>query len=193
MLRPTLVALALSLPAAAALRAAPLHRAAVRPPRRHPPLRCAADFSGEWEMDLGASDPLGPVLRELGLPRVLAAVVARLAVRQTISQDAERVVISVKTVLSTDELELRLDGAPAPLPALSGARVDAVSAWADEGATRLETRQKLEPAGDPADAFVTVRSLRPDGALCEEVSVVRAGVAVAGASARRILRRRATT
>ena len=137
-------------------RAATLHsRAAVS--------ASAADFAGSWQMDLGASDALGPVLREMQLNRVLAALVSRLSVSQTIRQDADKVCVTVKTRLSTDEIELRLDGALTKLPGLSGGLVDAASRWLDDA--RLETRQHLiadasgRPDAPDADAFVTVRSL----------------------------------
>lgn len=176
----------------------------------------AADFSGSWQMDLGASDALGPVLREMQLNRVLAALVSRLSVSQTIRQDADKVCVTVKTRLSTDELELRLDGALTKLPGLSGGLVDAASRWLDDA--RLETRQHLiadapgRPDAPDADAFVTVarsharqnlalsqnpdpdpnqvRSLHDGGdTLWEEVCVYRRGAAVPAASARRVLRR----
>ena len=88
---------------------------------------------------------------------------------------------------------LRLDGTPTAVPGLTGQQVAAVSAW-KEDSTKLETRQKLSPSGPDlaspsADAFVTVRSLHePD--LWEEVSVLRGGVLVPGATARRVLRRK---
>ena len=116
-------------------------------------------------MDLGASDALGPVLREMELNRVLAALVSRLSVSQTIRQDADKVCVTVKTRLSTDEIELRLDGTLTKLPGLSGGLVDAASCWLDDA--RLETRQHLiadasgRPDAPDADAFITVRSLHP--------------------------------
>merc|ERR1711920_862545 len=55
---------------------------------------CArTDFSGQWEMDLSQSDPLGPVLRELGINRVVAALIARLSVTQVISQDRDSLLV----------------------------------------------------------------------------------------------------
>ena len=145
-------------------------------------------------MDLGASDALGPVLREMQLNRVLAALVSRLSVSQTIRQDADKVCVTVKTRLSTDEIELRLDGALTKLPGLSGGLVDAASRWLDDA--RLETRQHLiadasgRPDAPDADAFVTVRSLHDGGdTLWEEVCVCRRGAAVPGAAARRVLRK----
>ena len=154
----------------------------------------AADFAGKWQMDLGASDALGPVLREMQLNRVLAALVSRLAVTQTIRQDADKISVTVKTKLSTDEFELRLDGSLTQLPGLSGGLVDATSRWLDDA--RLETRQHLlaaasgRPDAPGADAFVTVRSLHDGGdTLWEEVSVYRQRDAVPGVAARRVLRR----
>jgi len=156
----------------------------------------AADYSGSWEMDLAASDALGPVLREMSLNRVLAALVSRLAVRQTIAQDADKVSVTVKTALSTDEFELRWDGALTQLPGLTGGWTAAASRWLEDG--RLETRQHLaaEASGRPdapeADAFETVRSLHDGGqTLWEEVCVRRAGAPVPGVAARRVLRRAA--
>ena len=156
----------------------------------------SADFSGEWEMDLKSSDPLGPVLRELGLNRLLAAVVSRLGVRQSIVMGSDAgdagpdVVISVKTALGTDELDLRADGTATMLPGLTGSSCPAVSQWLDG---RLETRQSLgdtAPVDPEADLFVTIRSLEDGGSsLCESVSIVRRGQPVAGVNARRILRR----
>jgi hypothetical protein len=154
-----------------------------------------ADFSGTWEMDLRASQTLGPILREVGIPRVLAAVITRLGVMQTIEQDESELRIQVATKLSTNNLRLRFDGSVTQIPGINGRSAESVSRWVDE--EHLETRQALaaEPQGsrsiisEPrADAFVTVRSLRR-GALVEACSVVKAGVPVPGASAERILRR----
>ena len=152
------------------------------------------DFSGSWEMDLSASDKLSPVLREMKLNRVLAALVSRLAVRQTIRQDADAVLVTVQTALSTDELELRWDGQLTQLPGLTGGRTAAASRWLDDG--RLETRQHLDtdapgrPDAPEADAFETIRSLHDGGqTLWEEVCVRRGGAPVPGAAARRVLRR----
>lgn len=141
-------------------------------------------------MDLVKSEPLGPVLRSLGLNRVLAAVISRLSVSQSITQDDSFVRIAVSTAVSTSQLNLRLDGALSPLPGLAGEDCDAASSWSADG-QKLETRQKLTPtsaANLSDEAFVTVRSLQPGGELWEEVTVVRGGSETA--SARRVLRRK---
>ena len=142
-------------------------------------------------MDLDKSEPLGPVLRSLGLNRVLAALVSRVSVSQSITQDNAFVRVAVSTKLSTSQLNLRLDGAMTPLPGLTGEDCPAASSWSDDG-QKLETRQKLTPtsAADLSDeAFVTVRSLQSNGGeLWEEVTVVRGGSPTA--SARRVLRRK---
>ena len=67
-----------------------------------------SDFSGEWRMDLEASDPLRPTLKAVGIPSLLARVVERLSVEQTVTQDDQAVRVTVKTPLATDQLELRL-------------------------------------------------------------------------------------
>ena len=63
--------------------------------------RMVADFSGEWEMDLDSSDSLGPLLRALGLNRLLAAVITRLAAKQSISQSSDMLTVEVTTRLSS--------------------------------------------------------------------------------------------
>ena len=154
-----------------------------------------ADFSGEWKMDLATSEALGPVLRELGLNRVLASVVAKLGVSQTISQDRDKLTIQVKTRVSKETLTLPFDGSSVLSTAVSGGKTATVTRWLDD--QRLETRQSLTaddaalpPDDAAADCFVTVRYLRgDDGALVEANSVVRGGVAVEKASALRVLRR----
>ena len=153
-----------------------------------------ATFEGQWQMDLKASDRLGPLLRELGLNRVLAAVITRLPVRQSIAQDADAVSIRVQTRVSDEAFQLRLDGAVSPIPGVTGGRTAAVSRWLD--GARLETRQLLDDraAGRPddpdADVFVTVRSLQDGGdTLLEDCSVVRGGGVVPAAVAKRYLRR----
>ena len=145
-------------------------------------------------MDLAASDYLGPTLSAVGLNRVLAALVTRLSVHQSISQDDASVQIAVRTRLSDEVLALALDGAVTRVPGIAGGRTEAVTRWLDDA--RLETRQSLaedaslRPDDASADVFVTVRSLQDGGAsLHEECSVLRRGVPVAGAEARRILRR----
>ncbi len=162
--------------------------------RSAPVLAAMVDFSGEWRMDLKASDSLGPVLRELGVPRVLAAVVTRLAVTQNILQTESAVTIEVKTALSAETLELKLDGSEVLLPGVTGGRTRASSRWVDD--ERLETRQCVDERGrldDPegANLFVTTRSLFDGGAsLLEDCAVVRSsGEGVPKATAKRILRR----
>ena len=148
------------------------------------------DFSGNWSMDLAASDALGPLLRDLGLNRILAALISRLSVEQSITQDDNAVTIAVKTSLSTDALELRFDGTPTLISSLSGGKTPAVSRWVDQS---LETRQSLTdapPGTAGGDCFVTVRSLADGGAsLYEDCTLQRAGRVVGGRT-RRILRRK---
>ena len=91
-------------------------------------------------MDLAASDALGPLLRDLGVNRILAALISRVSVEQTITQDETAVQIAVKTKLSTDALELRFDGTPTLLSALTGGKTPAVSRGSGHS---LETRQSL--------------------------------------------------
>ena len=154
-------------------------------------IHASTDFSGEWRMDLSASDALGPLLRELGLNRILAALITRLSVEQSITQSEHAVNIAVKTSLSTDTLELRLDGTPTLISGLTGGKTPAVSRWLD--ASRLETRQSLSdaPPAATADCFITVRSLGDGGTLLyEDCAVERGGAAVEGCRTRRILRRK---
>ena len=150
-----------------------------------------ADFSGSWEMDLRASDSLGPVLRELKLNSVVAAIVTRLPVRESITQQGDAVTVHVKTRISESVLEL-LPGTVIAMPGISGGTTNAISTWLDS--SRLQTVQALEdspsvrPDEPSADTFVTVRSLADGGAsLFEDVTVRRGGKPVQ--SARRILRR----
>lgn len=163
----------------------------------------ADSIAGEWEMDLAASDALGPLLREIGLNRVLSSLVARLGVKQTISASKDELVINVKTAVSEECLRLPFDGRLVSAPGITGGRSASSSCWLDAGQTRLETRQSIITAqtDDEAialgagnslndEAFVTVRSLR-DGSdvLVESCSIVRAGVTLPQPCADRILRR----
>lgn len=175
-------------------------------PTRHGPVRMAAEpltaAVGEWEMDLSSSDALGPMLRELGLNRVLAAVVARLAVKQSITMDAAALTVVVKTSVSEETLVLPFDGSSSTVPGITGGRAACVSRWLDDAQTQLETRQSLtvveSDSAAPAaaaslndEAFVTVRSLRDGGAsLVESCSLVRGGVVLPQPRAERVLRRR---
>ena len=153
------------------------------------------DFSGSWEMDLKASDKLGPVLRELGVPRVLAAVITRLPVQEEISQADDCVQIQISSSVTNTVLQLRFDGSIGLLPGVAGGSTAATTCWLDEDESLLETRQCLSPdaqrpPNDPlCDAFITTRSLLDDGALLEDCLVIRDGRPVPGATARRILRR----
>ena len=150
--------------------------------------RMVADFSGEWEMDLDSSDSLGPLLRALGLNRLLAAVITRLAAKQSISQSSDMLTVEVTTRLSTSTLKMPFDGTPMLAPGITGGETATVSKWLDDD--RLETRQALDADSSDADCFVTVRSLRDGGGtLVEAVSVVRGGQLVEGTSAERLLRR----
>ena len=113
--------------------------------RSTPVLASVADFSGEWCMDLKASDSLGPLLRELGMSRMLAAVVTRLAVTQRIVQTGSTVTIEVKTPLSTETLELNLDGSEALLPGVTGGGLRPGSALTRAGASTIPTRASSSP------------------------------------------------
>ena len=157
-------------------------------------LLCArVDFSGKWEMDLSASDALGPVLKELGMNRIVAALIARVGVEQEISQHDSSVSVRVRTAVSQSEINLQFDGSVTQTPSMNGGDSATVSRWLDDN--RLETRQRLDdcvrfPADEMVDCFVTVRSLGAGGnTLQEEVIVMRQGEPVPGACARRILRR----
>ena len=154
-----------------------------------------ANFAGEWEMDLKASSALGPALRELGLNRFAAALITRLGVSQTVTQDGAAVTVFVKTSVSSSTLVLTLDGSSTMAPGVTGGESACVSRWLDD--ERLETRQSvagegetLPPSAADADVFVTIRSLREGGnVLVEDVSVVRGGKTVDGTRAERLLRR----
>jgi len=105
------------------------------------------------------------------------------------------VTIEVKTPLSTETLELNLDGSEALLPGVTGGRTRASTRWLDR--ERLETRQCVDQSGrlDDPDArlFVTTRSLFDAGAgLLEDCAVVARSsgeVMKPRATAKRILRR----
>lgn len=152
-------------------------------------------------MDLGASDALGPLLRVVGLNKVLAAVVARLSVRQSITCDDRALSVVVSTRLSEDTLKLAFDGSVTIVPGITGGRAAATSRWLDDD--RLETRQSLKTAENDVaaaecatklneEAFVTVRSLRDGGrTLVETCSVVQGGVALKQPRVERVLRREA--
>ena len=148
-----------------------------------------ADFSGQWAMDLAASEPLGPVLRAIGLGRVAAALISRLGVRQVITQDSSECVITVQTALSSEDLQLRFDGSAVPLQGVKGGKTLTCSRWLDD--ERLETRQLLKrdstlsPSDPDAETFITVRFLADGGqSLVESVSLSNAE-----ARSNRILRR----
>ena len=96
------------------------------------------------------------------------------------------------------EIDADKDGSITRAKGVTGEESECVSRWLDD--ERLETRQALlrddggsgggRPDDANADVFVTVRSLADGGAsLLEDCSVVRGGVVVEGAAARRILRR----
>ena len=117
-----------------------------------------------------------------------------MGVEQTIKQDAEKLLVEVRTALSTSTLRLTFDGEVTMAPGITGGETACTSRWLD--ASRLETRQSLSASGDlppgdaAADVFITVRSLSEGGAvLVEDVAVVRGGQPVEGATAKRVLRR----
>lgn len=174
------------------------------PPRAVPTMGSLADFiAGEWEMDLSSSDGLGPLLRELGLNRILAAVVTRLQVKQSITMESDALTVVVKTSLSEETMRLPFDGRCSVVPGLTGGRSACITRWLDAEKTQLETRQTLSTAPSDAEAlslpaaktldaeaFVTVRSLRDDGKLLvESCTVVRDGVELSTLRADRILKR----
>jgi hypothetical protein len=127
------------------------------------------------------------------VPGIVAAVIKRLGVRQSITQTEGEVAIKVSTMVGGNDLLLKLDGTEGLLPDLKGGKTLASSTWLD-GDLRLETRQCVDDKGrlDDPDAmfFVTTRSLFDGGSsLLEHCALVRSGVPVEKAMARRILRR----
>lgn len=148
------------------------------------------DFSGEWDMDLQRSDWLGPVLRELGLNFLVSCIICRLAVHQSILQDADSLTIDVKTSLGSQTLRLPFDGSVARVVGMQG-ETSCVTCWVGQ---QLETKQcvSLDAKNPEEDSmcFVTARSLQDGGNVLVEDCSVRCGKTVL-ASARRYLVRRA--
>ena len=86
------------------------------------------DFSGKWKMDLDSSDKLTPLLKELGVPRILAPIMERLGVRQEI--DGKDLHFRVITRLKTDDFRLSVDTST-ECPSPTGGLTKATSRWVE--------------------------------------------------------------
>ncbi|GMH70953.1 hypothetical protein TrRE_jg6475 [Triparma retinervis] len=155
------------------------------------------DFSGYWSMDLGSSDRLKPLLRELGVPRLLCSLLERLAVSQEIGlgEDSSFFNFKVITKFKTDQFSLPAQDCDEEdkrlLPSPTGGKAEARTIWVScgEKGYGLETTQKLKE-GLSEVVFVTTRTLEDEGdVLVELCKVLRNGEETS--RCRRVLRRTA--
>lgn len=70
----------------------------------------AADFSGTWVLDLGASDSIGPLLEAQGVGYLKRKIAGSMVVTHTITQEGDVVTIATDSALKSATTVLRVDG-----------------------------------------------------------------------------------
>ena len=139
--------------AAAATADTPEQRAAADAdgPQASPPV----DFSGQWQLDVKASDSMDPILEAVGLSFLERALFNNSVVTHIITQTAERFTIEVKTAFFSRTDNLPLNGEPTPTVDPAGRPVESTSVWSDD-ARQLITRIRVTP---DQQEFTMTRSL----------------------------------
>jgi hypothetical protein len=97
------------------------------------------DFSGQWVLDVKASDSIDAMLTAIGLSIIERALVNNTTVTHIIHQTADEFTIEVKTAFFSRTDHLPLNGDPAQTTDPSGRPVESVTAWNDD-ARRLITK-----------------------------------------------------
>lgn len=118
-----------------------------------------ADFSGNWVMDLSASDRLDDVLIPFGMPWLGCKLINNLGIKQHITHDTDRLRIAITTSVRSQVLTLQIQGAAThgaygPL----GVEVPTRTMWIPDG--RLLTIQDCFDADGSHLQFCTERSLQ---------------------------------
>jgi len=145
------------------------------------------DFSGTWELDLDASDPVDDLLKAQGRSWMERKLAARTKITQIITQSATEMRIAVTSSVMDREEVLRLDGTPMTRKTLKGDEITVTTRWSkDNKALLSETTVQTESG--PAKV-VSKRTLKDGG----KTMVVETTMTVKGGKvfrARRIFRKR---
>jgi hypothetical protein len=113
------------------------------------------DFSGQWQLNVEASDSLDEIMKAIGVSFIQRGLVNNTVITHTIQQTADELTIEVKTTFFSRTDRLPLHGEPAQTTDPSGRPVESTSAWSDDG------RQLITKIWVPRDQqrFTMTRSL----------------------------------
>lgn len=119
------------------------------------------DFSGTWELDLDASDPVDDLLKAQGRSWLERKLAAKTKITQMIEQSAAEIRILVKSSVMDREEILRIDGTPMTRKTLKGETITVTTRWSnDKKALLSETTVQTESG--PAKV-VSKRTLEDGG------------------------------
>jgi len=99
----------------------------------------AVDFSGQWQLNVEASEPLDEIMKAIGVSIIERTLVNNTVVTHIIHQTADELTIEVKTAFFGRTDHLPLNGEPAQTADPRGRPVESTSAWSDDG-TQLITK-----------------------------------------------------
>jgi hypothetical protein len=99
----------------------------------------AVDFSGQWQLNVEASEPLDEIMKAIGVSIIERTLVNNTVVTHIIRQTADELTIEVKTAFFSRTDHLPLNGEPAQTADPTGRPVESTSVWSDDG-TQLITK-----------------------------------------------------
>jgi hypothetical protein len=119
------------------------------------------NFSGDWKIDLEASESMTPILKLKGRSTLECVVLAKVPMTHVIRGDYRRYTIVIQTPVRDQSAEVYTDGRPIKALDPEGKETVAVTRWSEDGQS-LVTTSTDTLNGQPAQMKMT-RSLAPDG------------------------------
>ena len=126
-----------------------------------PGLARATDFTGTWELDLEASQPLDELLKLRGVSWAQRRLARSLSVTLVIAQNAESLSLATLSGITSETVTIFPDDVPRSETTPKGDEVQVRHRWEDDGTLVTVTNLILDD-GKPG-TMTAVRSLDPHG------------------------------
>ncbi len=137
------------------------------------PVLPRVDFSGQWQLDRQASEPLDPLLKAHGVSDVTRALIDKVPVAQIITQTDDELTIEVKSGFLSGKEKIVTTGQRYQRRDFSGEQLEMVSFWSADGmslitqgsdASQKEHLQAVRCRGEDEDSMeVRIEYTTADG------------------------------
>ena len=126
-----------------------------------PGLARATDFTGTWELDLEASQPMDELLKLRGISWAQRRLARSLSVTLVIAQSTESLSFAALSSITSETVTIFPDDVPRSETTPKGDEVQVRHRWEEDGT--LVTVTSLTLADGKPGTMTAVRSLDPDG------------------------------